>query len=161
MASGLEFGYAYTSSLIDTSEERCPECDVAFYQPTTHPGARLPHAFIATQDGSHLSTHEVIASTGLTLFTADPQCWGATLAETPLTVPIAVVALSVPSNDHHAALIELFEVGDLGAVVVRPDGHVVWGTDIDVSAADRLLDFIERAWSGVYRTSVPNLQEAP
>lgn len=161
VATGLEFGYAYTSLLIDTSEGPCPDCDVAFYQPTTHPGARLPHAFIATPDGSRLSTHEVIASTGLTLFTADPQCWSATLAETPLTVPIAVVALSAPSNDHHAALIELFEVGDRGAVVVRPDGHVVWRTDIDVSAADRLLDFIERAWSAVYRTSVSNLQDAP
>lgn len=61
VASGLEFGYAYTSSLIDASEGRCPDSDVAFYQPTTHPGARLPHAFITTQDGSHVSTHEVLA----------------------------------------------------------------------------------------------------
>lgn len=161
VASGLEFGYAYTSSLIDTSEGPCPDSDVAFYQPTTHPGARLPHAFIMAQDGSNVSTHEVIASTGLTLFTGDPQGWSATLARTPMTVPVALVALIAPSDDDHAALIELFEVGDHGAVVVRPDGHVVWRTNNNGSAADRLLEFVERAWNDVYPTGVPNLQEAP
>ncbi|OJZ71974.1 monooxygenase [Mycobacterium paraffinicum] len=161
VASGLEFGYAYASSLIDTSEGRCPDSDVAFYQPTTHPGARLPHAFVTTQDGSHLSTHEILASTGLTLFTADPQGWSASLAGIPMTVPVAVVALRAASSDEGAALIELFEVGDRGAVVARPDGHVVWRINTDASGADRLQEFVERAWSDVYPAWVPNLQEAP
>ena len=161
VASGLEFGYAYTSSLVDTSEGRCPDSDVAFYQPTTHPGARLPHALVATQDGSHVSTHDVLANTGLTLFTADPQGWSASLAETPMTVPIAVVALSPVNTDDRAALIELFEVGDRGAVVARPDGHVVWRTKIDVSEGDRLFEFIESVWADVYPARVPNLQDAP
>lgn len=161
VASGLEFGYAYTSSLIDASEGRCPDSDVAFYQPTTHPGARLPHAFITTQDGSHVSTHEVLADTGLTLLTADPQGWSAGLAETPMTVPVTVVALSAANTDDRAALIELFEVGDRGAVVVRPDGHVVWRNSIGAAAADQLVEFVESAWADVYPTWVPDLQEAP
>jgi len=161
VASGLEFGYAYTSSLIDTSEGRCPDSDVAFYRPTTHPGARLPHAFITTPDGSQVSTHDVLAKTGLTLFTADPQGWSACLSGITMTVPVAVVRLSAASKDEGDALIELFEVGDRGAVVARPDGHVVWRSDIDASAADRLAEFVERAWSEVYPTWAPNLQEAP
>lgn len=161
VASGLEFGYAYTSSLVDTSEGRCPDSDVAFYQPTTHPGARLPHAFVTTRDGSQVSTHEVLADTGLTLFTADPQGWNARLGGTSTTVPITVVALSAANEDERAAVIDLFEVGRRGAVVVRPDGHVMWRTNIDVSAADRLLEFVERAWADVYPTRVPNLQQAP
>ncbi|WP_374022384.1 FAD-dependent monooxygenase [Mycobacterium sp. HNNTM2301] len=161
VASGLEFGYAYTSSLIDTSEGRCPDSDVAFYQPTTQPGARLPHALVTTQDGSHVSTHDVLANTGLTLFTADPQGWSVSLAETPMTVPITVVALSAANTDDRVALIDLFEAGERGAVVARPDGHVVWRTNIDVSEADRLLEFVERAWADVYPARVPNLQEAP
>lgn len=161
VASGLEFGYAYTSSLIDTSEGPCPDSDVAFYRPTTHPGARLPHVFITAPDGSHVSTHEVLARTGLTLFTADPQRWSATLAGIPMRVPIAVVTLSAAIDDDRPAIIDLFEVGDRGAVVARPDGHVVWRSNIDTSAADQLLEFVEQAWSDVYPTWVPDLQEAP
>lgn len=161
VASGLEFGYSYASSLIDASEGCCPDSDVAFYQPTTHPGARLPHAHITTDDGSPVSTHDVLAGTGLTLFTADPQGWSASLAGAPTTVPITVVALSAANTEDRGALIELFEIDERGAVVARPDGHVVWRTNSDAAAVDRLLEFVERAWADVYPTRVPNLQEAP
>jgi hypothetical protein len=154
VASGLEFGYAYASTLIDSAEGRCPDGDVAFYHPTTHPGARLPHIVITLGDGSEVSTHGAIARTGLTLFTADPQSWTTRLAATPKALPLKVVALNATSQDGHAALVDLFEVGECGAVVVRPDGHVVWRTRADSSAADRLGDFVERAWSDVY----PHLQ---
>lgn len=151
VATGLEFGYAYEGPLIDNSESRCPDGDVAIYRPTTHPGARLPHTLIRSADGSsHLSTHDAIARTGLTVFTADPQSWTQGLARTPTTAPLTVVALSTPNQDDHAAMIELFEVGEHGAVVVRPDGHVVWRTSTGATAINQLHDFIERAWADVY-----------
>ncbi|OBF59888.1 monooxygenase [Mycobacterium sp. 852002-50816_SCH5313054-b] len=150
VASGLEFGYAYASPLIDAAEGPCPHEDVASYHPTTHPGARLPHAFIRGQDNSEVSTHDAIALRGLTLFTADPQSWTEGLARTPTTVPPTVVALTAASEDRHAAMIELFEVGERGAVVVRPDGHVVWRTGSGPLAVDRLRKFVERAWRDVY-----------
>lgn len=78
-----------------------------------------------------------------------------------MTVPVTVVALSAANTDDRAALIELFEVGDRGAVVVRPDGHVVWRNSIGAAAADQLVEFVESAWADVYPTWVPDLQEAP
>lgn len=150
VASGLEFGYSYASSLIDTAEGRCPEGDVALYHPTTHPGARLPHARILRPDGAESSTHAAVATRGLTLFTVDPAAWSDALAETPATVPLTVVALSPPSGCTVAALTTTFEIGDRGAVVVRPDGHVVWRTRSGPTAADRLHSFIEHAWAEVY-----------
>lgn len=150
VASGLEFGYAYESQLIDTAEGPCPDGDVSFYRPTTHPGARLPHTFIRSADGSEVSTHDAIARTGLTVFTADPQNWSENLARMPAAVPLTVVALTETSEDRHAAMIELFEVGERGAVVVRPDGHVAWRTHADASTVDRLIDFVERTWGAVY-----------
>lgn len=142
VASGLEFGYAYQSALIDESEGRCPDGDVGLYHPTTHPGARLPHVIIPSHDGVERSTHDAIRHTGLTLFTADSRQWTEALAEHPVAVPLAVVG--VPRAE------ALLEVGDHGAVVVRPDGHVVWRTRTGPSSIDRLVTFIDRAWRDVY-----------
>ncbi|QVI27128.1 FAD-dependent monooxygenase [Mycolicibacterium neoaurum] len=150
VASGLEFGYSYASSLIDTAEGHCPDGDVGLYHPTTHPGARLPHRRILRTDGIESSTHAAIAPRGLTLFTADPVGWTEALAHMPTTVPFTVVALTPTPGDTVAALTDMFEIGDHGAVVVRPDGHVVWRTRSDLTSADHLHRFIQRAWAQVY-----------
>ncbi|MCV7420402.1 FAD-dependent monooxygenase [Mycobacterium yunnanensis] len=150
VASGLEFGYAYSGPLIDGVEGDCPDGDVSFYRPTTHPGSRFPHAYILDADGAEVSTHDAIARTGLTLFTADPENWGTHVAGQPVTVPLTVVALTAADEDAEASTIELFEVGERGAVVVRPDGHVVWRTDEDASAVTRLHDFLRHAWDTTY-----------
>lgn len=147
VASGLEFGYAYASPLIDAAEGRCPEADVAVYRPTTQPGARLPHAVILDADGAQRSTHDAIARKGLTMFTADPEGWTETLTGASLSVPLTVVALT---GDGGRRAIDLFEVGDHGAVVVRPDGHVAWRTHTGPQAVDRLRTFVEHAWGDVY-----------
>lgn len=144
VASGLEFGYAYQSALIDTAEGPCPEGDVALYHPTTHPGARLPHALMTLPDGGETSTHDAIRRQGLTLFTADLHRWTEALAEHPVSAPITVVTLT------GADAVGLLQVGDHGAVVVRPDGHVVWRTQTGPASVDRLVTFIDRAWRDVY-----------
>ncbi|UXA18092.1 FAD-dependent monooxygenase [Mycobacterium sp. SMC-4] len=150
VASGLEFGYGYTSPLIDTAEGPCPDGDVARYRPTTHPGARLPHVIIQSADGSERSTHAAIARRGLTLFTADAQGWTEALARTTLSAPLEVVPLRSASAQLHRTMIDMFEVGERGAVLVRPDGHVVWRTSTDSTDIDQLRTFVERSWSAVY-----------
>lgn len=150
VASGLEFGYSYTSTLIDTAEGRCPDGDIALYRPTTHPGARLPHANIRTADDADVSVHTAIAPRGLTLFTADPDGWTDALTRTTISTPLVVVALRPTSDPTAAMTTDLFEVGDHGAVVVRPDGHVVWRTRSGPMVADRLRSFIEQSWASVY-----------
>ena len=149
VASGLEFGYAYAGPLIDTAEGRCPDGDVALYHPTTQPGARVPHAIIDDQDGREMSTHDAIARRGLTVFTADVHGWTDALNGTSVSVPLTVVALTSTTGEGRSA-VELFEVGDRGAVVVRPDGHVVWRSRIGPSEADRLRTFLVRRWESVY-----------
>ncbi|MCV7285036.1 FAD-dependent monooxygenase [Mycolicibacterium wolinskyi] len=150
VASGLEFGYAYASPLIDTAEGRCPDGDVALYHPTTHPGARLPHAIILGADDSELSTHAAVARRGLTLFTGDARGWTDALTRTPTTVALTVVALRAAGDDGDRLITEMFEVGGNGAVVARPDGHVVWRTRTGPQAVGLLHSFIERSWRPVY-----------
>lgn len=161
VASGLEFGYSYASSLIDTAEGRCPDGDVALYRPTTHPGARLPHTIIRDADGSEVSTHTAIAQRGLTLFTTDPAGWTDALTDTPTSVPVVVVALCPTSDSTVATMADLFEVGDHGAVVVRPDGHVVWRTRSGPPAVDRLRSFIDNSWADVYPQACADVKQHP
>lgn len=146
VASGLEFGYAYVSPLIDTVEGPCPDGDVSFYEPTTHPGARLPHTLVGDGAGGTRSLHDLIRPAGLTLFTADPQAWVASMPQSLGDLPIAMTVLSPPHPDGRSAMLDLLEIGELGAVVVRPDGHVVWRSRTGVDVVDQLEAFVTRAW---------------
>lgn len=150
VASGLEFGYAYRSLLIDTAEGPCPDGNVALYRPTTHPGARVPHTVIHGTDGLQRSTHDVIARRGLTVFTADARGWTEALTRTPITVPLIVVPLTATNDEGQREVVQLFQVGERGAVVVRPDGHVVWRTNAGPAGVGRLREFLESDWARIY-----------
>ncbi len=163
VSSGLEFGYAYDSPLIDTAiEGPCPDGDVFRYSPTTHPGARLPHTPVLDETGTATTLHRLIRAKGLTLFTADEPHWSAIVQRAGTTVPIAVIPLVATSPDDHKALLALLEIDDHGAVLVRPDGHVVWRSRVrsDDGTADELGQFLARAWSGVHTSSDTMTQPA-
>ncbi|WNG83448.1 FAD-dependent monooxygenase [Mycobacterium sp. ITM-2016-00316] len=148
VASGLEFGYAYVSPLIDTGiEGPCPDGDVSIYVPTTHPGTRLPHALVGDGDGEIRPLHDLIRPAGLTLFTADPPAWAAKMPQSLANVPITITGLTPPSPDTRSAMLDLFEIGEHGAVVVRPDGHVVWRSRNGVDAIDHFATFVLSAWA--------------
>ena len=48
-------------------------------------------------------------------------------------------------------MLDLLEIGERGAVVVRPDGHVVWRSRTGVDAADQFEAFVLRAWAPLSR----------
>jgi 2-polyprenyl-6-methoxyphenol hydroxylase-like FAD-dependent oxidoreductase len=159
VASGLEFGYAYDSPLIDTATEGpCPAGDVSRYHPSTHPGARLPHTLVLDENGSIRPLHHLVSPTGLTLFTGDPHAWAASTRHRPVDVPVTVTALTPPSPDTRDAMLDLLEIGEHGAVLVRPDGHVVWRSRTGVDAAEQLQRFVRDAWAPLYRGNAPSLR---
>lgn len=152
---GLEFGYAYESPLIDASEGPCPPADVTRYAPTTHPGARLPHTAVFDQKSADTaSLHRAIKPDGLTLYTPDPKRWEAGLAGSSITVPISVVALDASDAALRKAGLDLLEIDDAGAFIVRPDGHLVWrsrtGSDDAKVEVERLQSFLAPVWSTIY-----------
>ncbi|MEU2031196.1 hypothetical protein [Nocardia amamiensis] len=62
-------------------------------------------------------------------------------------LPIQVVALRAPDPHDRDALIALYEVGEHGAVAVRPDGHVLWRSRHQATtAAPELLDWLRTRW---------------
>ena len=91
------------------------------YRPTTWPGARVPYAAI-THDGVATSTHDVLDLRAYTLLTGDPSGWR------DIDRSLRVVGLETAAAADRATLIDLFEVGEQGAVLARPDGHTAWRT---------------------------------
>ncbi|MEV6336120.1 FAD-dependent monooxygenase [Nocardia vinacea] len=142
-STGLEFGYAYSGALIRTEPTPQPMNDdgVVDYVPTTWPGARVSHAWLAGA-GDAVSTHDLLDLRDYTLFTPDPQAWRTAV---PPTMPVIVVGLDAAIASDRQQVLDLFEVGEHGAVLVRPDGHVVWRTTADATFAAAEL---ERTVSG-------------
>ncbi|MFE9324266.1 FAD-dependent monooxygenase [Nocardia sp. NPDC052278] len=130
-STGLEFGYAYCGGLIRTEPTPQPMHGegVMEYRPTTWPGARLPHAWLAG-DGGVVSTHDLLDLRDYTLFTPEPQTWRTAVSA---AMPVTVVGLDAAIADRQQML-DLFEVGEHGAVLVRPDGHVAWRTTARASS---------------------------
>ena len=65
---GLDLGFIYQNGAIIAEAGRVPQPNdpVIDYEPTTWPGARLPHFWIK-RDGMTLSIHDVIADDSMTL----------------------------------------------------------------------------------------------
>jgi len=116
---GLVLGYDYPDSPVVVPDGRpVPEPSLTTYTPSAHPGARLPHAWLA--DGT--SVYDRLGD-GFTLLRLDTQvdvgAWAA--AAEVAGIPLAVVDLPELRALHGADL-----------VLVRPDQHVAWrGSAVD------------------------------
>ena len=112
---GAELGYRYVDSPIICNVPGGPEHVFRDYQPTTWPGARLPHVWLG--DGTPIQDHIADGYTVLKLGSvkADPRALAAALRArgAPVTV------LDVPDNAAR-------EIYGYDLILVRPDLHVVW-----------------------------------
>ena len=133
--AGLNYGYYYDSSpIIAYDGEAAPPYSMHDYTPSTVPGCRLPHFFVA--DGRSLYD---LLGPGYTLIrlddtaSAEPLVAAARDRGMPLTIVTADRELdNVPDIYRHSLLL------------ARPDGHVAWrGDAIDDAAA--LLDLVRGA----------------
>lgn len=119
---GIELGYRNDASPVvipdhDASGASAPDWNYRNYIPSTWPGARAPHVFLA--DG-HTSIFDLFGPCyTLVGFSQDGQwAWEFGAAATRLKVPLKVVHLP---NEPHVA-----QVWQRAAVLVRPDDHVAW-----------------------------------
>jgi 2-polyprenyl-6-methoxyphenol hydroxylase-like FAD-dependent oxidoreductase len=114
---GIEAGYRYIDSpLIWPESGEGPDPDNHAYVPTTWPGSRLPHVWLA--DGSALHDH---LGKGFTLLRLDNDRVDLTdfiSAFEDSGAPFEVLGL----DDRHA--VEVYEGYEL--FLLRPDLHIVW-----------------------------------
>lgn len=122
---GLVLGYDYPDSPVVVPDGRpVPAPSLTEYTPSAHPGARLPHAWLA--DGA--SVYDRLGD-GFTLLRLSPDADAGALvaAAAGRGVPFTVVDLPGLRARYGADL-----------VLVRPDQHVAWRGDA-VDEADTLL----------------------
>ena len=132
-AHGVELGYRYQSAAIvdDGSPEVTPARDPQlYYQPTTRPGARVPHARLE-RDGVPVSSLDLVDDLGFALLTGvGGQAWSRAAAEASarVGVPVRVHVIGGQDGvtDPYGEWAALREVETTGAVLVRPDRHVAW-----------------------------------
>ncbi|MGK8436810.1 FAD-dependent monooxygenase [Ectopseudomonas hydrolytica] len=154
LSTGLEYGYAYNAGLIHPEGTPQPLIDkgVTDYRPTTWPGSRLPHVMVDC-GGKLTPIHSLIDKRLFTLVTADSDSWQHAISAHPKKVDLGinVVSLSALTPDDRQAAIALYEVGEFGAVLVRPDHHIAWRTTDGASTAVQLLVDIANQIFAPYR----------
>jgi len=113
---GVELGYRYDGSPVIVHEEAAPPVDPLTYRPSTAPGARLPHIFLA--DGR--SIHDRLGRYFTLLCFTDGDTGAMAAAADSLGVPLAVLKVDQPA---------LRPVYERNFLLVRPDQHVAWRGD--------------------------------
>ena len=152
-AHGIELGYRYRSDAIvdDGSPDPAPTRDPQlYYQPTTRPGARVPHARLE-HDGVSVSSLDLVDDLGFTLLTGvGGQTWAQAAAEISaragVPVRVHVIGGREGVTDPYGEWASLREVETTGCVLVRPDRHVAWRSPrYTTDSAQRLPGVIEQA----------------
>ncbi len=127
----LEMGGQYASAAVVDDGQPLPPRDPlgVVYTPSTHPGCRLPHAWLQ-HDGARLSTHDLIPQGGFVLLTGKDGlkwCDAATAVSERFGVEIRLAVIGEGSiSDPSGRWNDICEIAADGAILVRPDGHVAF-----------------------------------
>ncbi len=136
-AHGVEMNQRYVSSAVVDAEQEAPgfkDDPELYYQPTTFPGARLPHVWVFNGDsGEQVSTLDLCGGGQFTLFTGiGGEAWG-TAAEAVarnlgMSIRTHIIGPRQIYADHSGDWARAREIADTGCLLVRPDHHVAWRT---------------------------------
>ena len=146
-AQGTEMNQRYESSAVipdvDAKPEEWRRDRGLYHQPTSRPGAKIPHAWLVDRDGLRMSTLDV---TGRGLFTIVTGLAGGAWKEAALRLDLpflrVVVTGSPDAQNLYCEWQRIREIEEAGVLLVRPDGVVAWrdieGTPDASAALDRL-----------------------
>jgi FAD-dependent monooxygenase len=144
---GVELGYRYEGSPVifpDSHMRAALEWNYRHYIPSTWPGSRAPHVYLADGDTSifDLFSHDYT----LVDFSKDGS-WAAQFSKTAARLEIPLKIVHLPDEAHHA------QVWERQALLVRPDDHVAWRAPVEVAAAEvdveRVLEIATGSWSSL------------
>jgi 2,4-dichlorophenol 6-monooxygenase len=128
---GVEMNQRYVSTAVvsDLSPPEIFARDAELYhQPTTRPGAKIPHAWVF--DGTaQVSTLDLIGQGRFTLITGiGGEDWvtgaKAVAADLGIDIATAVIGPGRDYEDHMGEWAAAREIGEAGCLLVRPDGIV-------------------------------------
>lgn len=131
---GVEMNQRYRSEAIVTDGQLEPAFEMnpeLHYNPTTWPGARLPHVWLFKPDGTKVSTLDLTGHGAFTILTGiGGEAWqeAAQTVGDELGMEIAVHVIGPRRKilDHSGDWSRASETDENGCVLVRPDHHVAW-----------------------------------
>ncbi len=146
-AHGVEMNQRYRSDAVETDGQIEPafELDAELhYQPTTWPGARIPHVWLFDHDtGAKHSTLDLCGKGRFTIFTGiGGEAWETAAAKVGpdlgLDIAVRLVGPRRKIEDLTGDWARAREIADSGCILVRPDQHVAWRSEAMTSnpAAD-------------------------
>jgi 2,4-dichlorophenol 6-monooxygenase len=138
---GVEMNQRYRSGAVVTDGQAEPaftQDAELHYQPTTWPGARLPHVWVFDAQGARHSTLDLCGRSQFTLLTGvGGEPWVAAAANVSaargLPIRTHVIGPRKAVQDHTGDWARASEVRDAGCLIVRPDHHVAWRA-VDMAA---------------------------
>lgn len=153
-SQGVDMNQRYASAAVIADPDagaEVPARDFEVYlNPTTRPGAKIPHIWLVDESGNRVSTLDVTGKGRFTLVTGlDGQAW--TRAATNLDLPyLDVLVVGAPgSADPYTAWPRVSEIGEAGALLVRPDGVVALRVAQAVHDDDRATQILGDAFTQI------------
>ncbi|MBW6419667.1 FAD-dependent monooxygenase [Celeribacter sp. PS-C1] len=136
-AHGVEMNQRYRSDAVVPDGQVEPDFELdaeLHYQPTTWPGARLPHTWLYAKDGEEVSSLDLCGHGKFTVLTGlggEAWCAAATELSKEMGIEITchVIGPRLPFMDHSGDWARASEITDTGCLLVRPDHHVAWRSD--------------------------------
>ncbi|XUZ27454.1 FAD-dependent monooxygenase [Streptomyces sp. RMIT01] len=129
----MEVGFGYEAGALvpDGSE---PPARVPMrneHTPTSRPGHRLPHAWLAGEDGERVSVLDLTGTGGFTLIVGtEGDAWAEAAARVAGTFSVPVTTVRIGGagayEDVDGGWAAVRGIGEAGALLIRPDQHVAW-----------------------------------
>lgn len=146
-AQGIESNQRYESSAVIPDEaagvEEWGRDPQLYLQPSTRPGAKIPHAWVVDRRGVRISTLDLVGRGLFSLVTGLSGTAWIEAAESLGDAPLRTVVVGSPgAQDLYRDWQRISEIEDAGALLVRPDGYVAWrhsSAEWDARAASRSL----------------------
>jgi 2,4-dichlorophenol 6-monooxygenase len=152
-AHGVEMNHRYKSNSVLTEGDKEPEFKKdkeLFYQPTTYPGARIPHAWVYDKTGVKHSLLDLCGKGNFSIFTGiGGEEWlkAAKNIETQLGIKIQcnIIGPDQDFEDHAGEWSSIREISDSGLILVRPDQHICWRSkDMMSNSSEKLMDVMKK-----------------
>ncbi len=155
----VEYGYTYESAAVvpDGTEPPAPVDDVRVYEPSTRPGAPLPHAWIEDEEGERRPLKDLVSPGRFLLIAGEygaAWCEAANQLASEVGLPLDAVRIGHLDGDlfdPRGAWVRHREIESDGAILVRPDRFIAWRAP---SAAEDPLGELAGAFSQVLARSV-------
>ena len=130
----VEYGYCYQSAAVvpDGSTAPAPADEIRVYQPSTRPGAPLPHAWVEDEDGNRRPVKDLVTPGRFLLIAGeDGQAWCDAARELAEEADLPLDALRIGHldgdlYDPRCTWLRHRQIATDGAVLVRPDRFIGW-----------------------------------